>query len=91
MGRWPHIHFEVYPSLDEATSSANKIATSQLALPEEVCDTVYATPGYEQSVSNMTRTPLASDMVFGDGVDLQMATVTGDVSSGYEASLVVGV
>lgn len=33
-GRWPHMHFEVYPSLGKATSSGNKIATSQLALPE---------------------------------------------------------
>ncbi|MGE3410816.1 MAG: 3,4-dioxygenase subunit beta [Dehalococcoidia bacterium] len=90
-GRWPHIHFEVYPTLDQATSSANKLATSQLALPEEVCDAVYATAGYEQSVANMARTPLANDMVFADGVELQMATVTGDVTTGYEASLIVGV
>ena len=32
-GRWPHIHFEVYPSLDDATSATNKLRTSQLALP----------------------------------------------------------
>ena len=46
-GRWPHIHFEVYPSLSAATSVANKIATSQIALPKATCDAVYATPGYE--------------------------------------------
>ena len=33
-GRWPHIHFEVYPSLAKATNSSNKIATSQMALTE---------------------------------------------------------
>ena len=49
-GRWPHIHFEVYPSLAKATNSANKIATSQMALPEAACKTVYATSGYEQSL-----------------------------------------
>ena len=32
-GRWPHIHFEVYPNLAAATDDANKIATSQIALP----------------------------------------------------------
>src|SRR5688572_3068862 len=32
-GRWPHIHFEVYPTLARATSAGNKITTSQLALP----------------------------------------------------------
>jgi protocatechuate 3,4-dioxygenase beta subunit len=27
-GRWPHIHFEVYPSVAAATKASNKIATS---------------------------------------------------------------
>ena len=44
-GRWPHIHFEVYPSLSSATSVANKVATSQIALPKAACDEVYATVG----------------------------------------------
>ena len=46
-GRWPHIHFEVYPSLDVANDEANKIATSQVALPADACNAVYATTGYE--------------------------------------------
>ncbi|HWM59160.1 MAG TPA: intradiol ring-cleavage dioxygenase, partial [Pseudonocardia sp.] len=45
-GRWPHIHFEAYPDLAAATSSDNAITTSQLALPQDVCDRVYATAGY---------------------------------------------
>ncbi len=36
-GRWPHIHFEVYPSLAEATSAGSKLVTSQIALPEDAC------------------------------------------------------
>jgi protocatechuate 3,4-dioxygenase beta subunit len=83
-GRWPHIHFEVYPSLAKATNSANKIATSQLAMPEAACQAVYATSGYEQSVSNLSRVTLDTDNVFGDGYDLQIPTVTGDPSSGYQ-------
>ena len=83
-GRWPHIHFEVYPSLAKATNSANKIATSQMALPEATATAVYATNGYEQSVSNLSRVSLASDNVFSDGYDLQMPTVKGDPSSGYQ-------
>jgi protocatechuate 3,4-dioxygenase beta subunit len=82
-GRWPHIHFEVYPSLAKATNSGNKIATSQMALPEATAKAVYATTGYEQSVSNISRVSLASDNVFSDGYDLQMPTLTGDRSSGY--------
>ncbi|WP_203927235.1 intradiol ring-cleavage dioxygenase [Virgisporangium ochraceum] len=90
-GRWPHVHFEVYPTLSGATSSGNRITTSQLALPEAVCDAVYATDGYSASVRNMERTSLTSDMVFRDGWTTQLATVTGDVSSGYVANLTVPV
>jgi len=42
-GRWPHIHFEVYRSVDEATAAGQLLATSQVALPEDTCATVYAT------------------------------------------------
>ncbi len=90
-GRWPHIHFEVYPDLAEATSAGTPLATSQLAFPEDVCELVYATDGYDQSVANMARTSLESDMVFSDGVDDQLAAVTGSVDSGLVASLTVPV
>lgn len=90
-GRWPHAHFEVYPSLDAATSAAGKLATSQLAFPEDVCDTVYATSGYEQSITNLSRTSLSADMVFRDGASLETPTVTGSVDAGYVATLTVPV
>jgi protocatechuate 3,4-dioxygenase beta subunit len=90
-GRWPHVHFEVYPSLAKATASTNKIATSQLALPEDVCKTVYATSGYSQSVTNLARTSLKTDNVFSDGHATQLAGVTGSVSAGYAANLSVPV
>jgi protocatechuate 3,4-dioxygenase beta subunit len=90
-GRWPHIHFEVYPSVDDATASRNVRATSQVALTEDVSDTVYATAGYEQSRTNMSQVSLATDMVFSDGVDLETPTVTGSVAQGYVISLPVRV
>jgi protocatechuate 3,4-dioxygenase beta subunit len=91
-GRWPHIHFEVYPDEASITDSASTVATSQVALPRDVCDTVYATSGYEASVSNLSQISLDSDNVFGDdGGVSQLATVTGSVSSGYTVSLKVGV
>lgn len=91
-GRWPHIHFEVYPGLETATDEANKIATSQIALPKDACDGVYATPGYEQSVRNMESLSLQTDMVFADdGGVHQLGTITGDVGSGYAVRLTVGV
>jgi protocatechuate 3,4-dioxygenase beta subunit len=92
MGRWPHIHFEVYSSLTEATAAGKISATSQLAFPEDVCNTVYATDGYDGSAQNMQQTSLDDDNVFGDddGVH-QLATVAGDVTSGYVAKLNVGI
>ncbi len=92
MGRWPHIHFEVYSSLTEATAAGQISATSQLAFPEDVCTTVYATDGYDGSAQNMQQTSLEDDNVFGDDDAVhQLATVTGDVGSGYVARLNVGV
>ena len=91
-GRWPHIHFEVYPDVDSITDSANAIATSQLALPEDVCATVYADSRYDGSTQNLSQTSLSGDNVFGDdSAALQLATVTGDSGSGYTATLVVAV
>jgi protocatechuate 3,4-dioxygenase beta subunit len=90
-GRWPHIHFEIYPSLADAMSVGNKLATSQLALPVAACNAVFATDGYSQSVANLKQVSLTSDMVFRDGTTLQIPTVTGNVTDGYQITLTVGV
>lgn len=91
-GRWPHIHFEVYRSLAEATDQGNKVATSQIALPQDACDAVYATSGYQQSVTNLQQVSLATDNVFGeDGGERQIGTVTGSVDAGYSVELAVPV
>ena len=91
-GRWPHIHFEVYPNLAAAGDDANKISTSQVALPEDACNTVFATAGYEQSVQNLQQVSLASDNVFGDdGGVRQLGAVTGTVDDGYSVELTVPV
>jgi len=90
-GRWPHIHFEVYPNLDEATAAGDPSATSQIALPEDISAQVYATDGYEQSVTNLDQSSLTSDMVFSDGAVDQLATMSGSIDSGLTAQLTVGV
>jgi protocatechuate 3,4-dioxygenase beta subunit len=90
-GRWPHIHFEVYPSLAKATVATNKIKTSQIALPEAECDAVFATIGYSASVSNFSRVSLSTDGVFSDGATLETPTISGSVSAGYAIALNVGV
>jgi protocatechuate 3,4-dioxygenase beta subunit len=87
-GRWPHIHFEVYPDVDSITDSTKAIATSQVALPEKASSTVYALAGYEGSTANLAQVSLDSDNVFGDdGGASQLGTVTGSATAGYAVSL----
>lgn len=89
-GRWPHIHFEVYPDAEAITDSTKAIATSQIALPESTCSTVYADSRYTGSAQNLSGITLASDNVFGeDSGALQLASVSGDATSGYTATLQV--
>jgi protocatechuate 3,4-dioxygenase beta subunit len=91
-GRWPHIHFEVYPDVDSISDAANAIATSQMAFPEEGLDDVYGQSSYDGSAENLAQVTLDSDNVFSeDSAQLQMATMTGDATDGYQASLAVRV
>jgi protocatechuate 3,4-dioxygenase beta subunit len=92
-GRMPHIHFEVYASETLATSTpaGDGIKTSQIAFPVSVCNAVYATSGYSASVTNLAAMSFATDNVFSDGYATQLATMTGNTSSGYVAILNVGI
>ncbi|GGX86730.1 hypothetical protein GCM10007386_16990 [Pseudoduganella dura] len=90
-GRMPHVHFEVYSSLAKASSASNRIKTSQFAFPLAACNEVYATSGYSASVRNLAQISFATDNVFSDGYSLQLATVTGNVTDGYVATLTVAV
>ena len=94
-GRWPHIHFEVFDSLESAIAGDNARLTSQIALPEDSCKAVFDyDKGYAASVANMSNVTLKSDNVFGvfgDGWDAELATVTGDPASAMLVTLTVGV
>jgi protocatechuate 3,4-dioxygenase beta subunit len=91
-GRWPHVHFEVYAKVEDATSSGPIVKTSQIALPQAACEAVYATSGYEQSVGNLSQVSLQSDNVFGDdGGVHQLATMSGSAATGYTAALTIAV
>lgn len=90
-GRMPHIHFEVYRNLATATGSANQLKTSQLAFPVATCQEVYATRGYGPSAANLAQMSFADDNVFSDGTSLQMASMTGSVTTGYAAALTIGI
>ncbi len=91
-GRWPHIHFEVFDSLEAAVAGEDARLTSQIALPEQACTAVFDyDSGYNASVQNMSQVTLSSDNVFGDGWDAELATVTGDPASGMTIALTIGV
>ena len=90
-GRWPHIHFEVYASLADATSGGSPVAISQLAMSPEVCEATYATAGYEASVRPFAETPLDSDGVFRDGSGQQVPAASGDARVGFTLELNVPV
>ncbi len=90
-GRWPHMHFEVYDSLDAATAASTKLRTSQIALPKDACDVVYTTDGYEQSLQNLAQTSLDTDLVFSDGYASELASWAGDADKGISLSLNVGI
>lgn len=90
-GRWTHMHFEVYPDADSATTGENAIATSQVAFPEKMLSKVYQDDAYEGSADNLAKVSLDTDNVFSDGYDLEMGTFTGSPSAGYRGSLAVAV
>jgi protocatechuate 3,4-dioxygenase beta subunit len=91
-GRWPHVHFQIYPDRASISDSTAAIATSQVALPQDVCETVYAQDGYEDSVRSLSRVSLSSDNVFGDDSGaLQLGMAAGDVNTGYTVTLAVGI
>lgn len=87
MGRWAHIHFEVFPNINSITDASKAILTSQIALPEDACKKVYALSEYEGSATALAQTSLKTDNVFSDGSDLQLATVSGNTSSGYTVKI----
>lgn len=91
-GRWPHIHFEIYPNLSVASTYRNQVKTSQFALPSDICSTVYNNAsGYSASITNLASISLSSDNVFSDGYSTQMMSVSGSITDGYTASIVVGI
>lgn len=90
-GRYPHMHFEVYPNLAAATTASNAVLTSQLTFPAAMLAEAYATTEYATSRSNYARISLASDNVFGNDQGVtQISTASGALTTGYSANIVVG-
>ncbi|MCU0907391.1 MAG: hypothetical protein MUF73_08080 [Rhodobacteraceae bacterium] len=90
-GRWPHIHFEVFPSAEAAAAGQDAILTSQLALDGDVSAAVYgADPRYAASVPALSRLTLMGDGVFRNNSATEMAAMTaassGDMTTGLRLS-----
>ena len=77
-GRWPHLHFEVYPSLAEAPGTRQHAA--EITLPADACTAVYATPEYRSSRG-----------LEHPGAPVEMACVTGDLHRGLVATRTIGI
>ena len=86
-GRWPHIHFEVFSSVEDIADASNAILTSQIAIPSDVCDAVYETDNYSNSVNPYSRITLETDNIFTDGWEQQTPSVSGDVNAGHFATI----
>ncbi|MBB5832867.1 intradiol ring-cleavage dioxygenase [Brachybacterium aquaticum] len=86
-GRWPHLHFEVFPDAESIVDSTNAILTSQIALPQDAADGVYALDAYTGSAENLAQLTLETDGIFSDGYDQQLAQLSGSLESGYSFSI----
>ena len=81
-GRATHIHVQVF-------RNGSVVKTTQIAFPEDVTSAVYRTGVYASHGQSTTRN--ASDMVFSDGTQYEMAALSGDPTSGYTATLTIGI
>lgn len=81
-GRATHIHIEV-------KVNSRSVKVTQIAFPESINNTVYASSVYASRGSN----PMANlaDDIFRDSLASELVTPVGDPSSGYSASCQVGV
>ena len=81
-GRATHIHVDVF-------INGAIVKTTQIAFPESTTAAVYATGVY--AAKGLNSTTNASDNVFSDGTSMELATLSGSTTSGYTATLTIGV
>ncbi|MCB2083369.1 MAG: intradiol ring-cleavage dioxygenase, partial [Sphingomonadaceae bacterium] len=95
-GRYPHIHFEVFSSLTNATTGRYAVLVSQFAVPKDVLTSIYASDTrYTSSIAALNNTSISSDNVFGDNTSAQIDAMTmemsGSIAAGYTATATVGI
>lgn len=94
-GRWPHMHFEMFQSVDHMATGRQSILTSQIAFPQNICEAVYAAdPVYSNGVRNLREQSFDSDMVFADNSAAQkkqqMVELQGTATKGFHGTTTIG-
>ena len=94
MGRMPHIHFEVYPSVTAASEYSERVLCSQIAFEDETADSVYQNvPLYADSIRAFSQISRETDNVFRDNTDAEFAAQTmalnGNYSAGFDGTLTI--
>jgi protocatechuate 3,4-dioxygenase beta subunit len=83
-GRVTHVHIQVF--LNGSTTASK---TTQMAFPDAVNTAVYGQNAlYTKGQNSMTD---STDMVFSDGDTYELASMSGDTTSGYTATLTIGI
>jgi len=83
-GRATHIHYQVFVG-------DGLVATSQLAFPDDVTNTVYDSERYRDRGRNASVPRTADDGIFSDGTAGQLLALTGSVANGYRGTMTVGI
>ena len=88
-GRITHVHIQAY--LNDVLKQGTAVITTQMAFPLDVTKAVYDSTLYAAHGQNTSVTSFAQDNVFSDGTTYEMATIAGDVTMGYVATLTLGI
>lgn len=90
-GRYPHLHFEVFTSIDDITNATNAVLTSQIVVPESVTAEPYKLAEYDGSSANLAQVTLESDNIFSDSAEEQTPDVVGNATEGFSLAILVPV
>lgn len=82
-GRATHIHVHVY------NSSGTSLKVTQIAFPEGTGTALATVNGYKKGLTGYTTN--SQDNVFSDGYSLELATVTGNTTDGFNLSISLSV
>lgn len=97
MGRYPHIHFEIFENAAAAVNGRQSLLISQFAVPADVLKPLYdGDARYQSSIKPLSNSSdIATDNVFGNNtpeqIKAQTLTMSGNAQSGYVASATIGV